>query len=222
MALIGRAEIGPPWGQAALERVPEMELLFEDIRSIGDEPWKMFIWAMGGDFEEYERGLAADPTIGTYECLTTLPEKRLYRITLSDEGQRHTVHAVTVEHDITNIRLTATAEREELLARFPSRDAVVRLREACLERNRRFELLTLYEEKAIQNDGGFESRYGVTAGQQEALLTALERGYFDVPRGTTMDEIADELDISTSALSTRVRRGQHALLRHTLARTESI
>lgn len=222
MGLIGRAEVSPPLGQDALETVPDMELLFEDIRSVGDEPWKLIVWAMGDDFEKYESALAADSTIDTYDCLTKLPEKRLYRLRLSDDGQRQAVHSVSVEHDITILRLTATAETEELLARFPSRDAVINLREACLERDRRFELLNLYEEKPVTNDGGFESRYGITPGQKEALLTALEKGYFNVPRETTMDEIAEELDISTSALSTRFRRGQQALLLHTLAQGGTI
>ncbi|MHC3439782.1 helix-turn-helix domain-containing protein [Natrialbaceae archaeon A-gly3] len=222
MALIGSAEVGPPPGQDALESVPDMELLFEDIRSKGDEPWKMIVWAMGDDFEKYESALTEDPTIDSYDCLTKLPEKRLYRLQLSDDGQRQTVHSASVEHDITLIRLTATAEREEMLARFPSRDAVVQFREACLERDRRFELLNLYEEKPAKYDGGLESRYGITPGQKEALLTALEKGYFNVPRATTMDEIAEGLDISTSALSTRLRRGQQALLLHTLAQKETI
>ncbi|AGB36628.1 putative DNA binding protein [Natronococcus occultus SP4] len=222
MGLIGKAEVGPPPGQAALERVPEMELLFEDIRSKGDEPWKIIVWATGGDFKKFENALAADPTIDSYDSLTELPEKRLYRLKLSDEGQRQTVHSVSVEHDITLISITATAEREEVLARFPSRDAIVRLREACLERDRRFELLNLYEEKPSESDGGFESRYGITSGQKEALLTALEKGYFHIPRETTMDEVAEELGISTSALSTRLRRGQQTLLLQTLAQEGSI
>ncbi|WP_339106315.1 helix-turn-helix domain-containing protein [Haloterrigena salinisoli] len=222
MALIGRAEVGPPPGQSALESVPDMELLFEDIRSIGDEPWKMIVWAMGDNFEKYESALTADPTIDSYDSLTKLPEKRLYRLRLSDDGQRRTIHSVSVEHDVTIIRLTATAEKEELLARFPSRDAVVNLREACLERDRRFELISLYEEKSVKNDGGFETRYGVTTRQKEALLTALENGYFNVPRETTMEETAKELGISTSALSTRFRRGQRALLLNTLAHGETI
>ncbi|WP_226043121.1 helix-turn-helix domain-containing protein [Natrinema sp. DC36] len=210
-------EISPPLGQVSLESVPDMELLFEDIRSAGDEPWKIIVWAMGDDFEKYESTLTIDPTIDTYDCLTKLPEKRLYGLRLSDEGQHQTIHTVSVEHDITIIRLTATANKEELLARFPSRDAVAHLRKACLERNRRFELLNLYKEKSVKKDGGLESRYGITTGQKEALLTALEKGYFNVPRETTMDEIAEELCISTSALSTRLRRGQQALLLNTLA-----
>lgn len=221
MTLIGKAKVGPPPGERALKSVPEMELLLEDIRLAEDGSWKMIVWASGDDFEKYESSLTSDETIDGYDCLTKLPEKRLYRLTLSEEGQRQTVHSISVEYDITIISLTMTAEREELLARFPSRDAVASLREACLERDRRFKLLSLYEEKPVTHDGGFESRYGITTTQEEALLTALKKGYFNVPRETTMDEIAEELGISTSALSTRFRRGQRNLLLNTLAQETS-
>ena len=43
--------------------------------------------------------------------------------------------------------------------------------------------------------------------QREALRVAYQRGFFEVPRGITLAELADELDISDSALSQRMRRG---------------
>lgn len=48
---------------------------------------------------------------------------------------------------------------------------------------------------------------GPTTKQREALRRAFEAGYFEVPRRTTMADIAAELDISTAALSQRLRRG---------------
>lgn len=222
MSHIGKAMLGAPVGQRALEAVPEMVLELEDIRSLSDDPWRLLYWASGGDFERYEVGLDDDPTIESYERLTELPERRLYRLVLSETGERRTLHPIAVEHDITIVRLTASADGQELLARFPSREAVVAFREACDERGRDFELLTLYEERPTESDGGYQSWYGVTAAQREALLMALEMGYFDIPRETTMAAIADDLGVSTSALSARLRRGQRTLLCNTLVQERVI
>ena len=222
MTLIATIILGSPVGQAAIEAVPDMELRLEDIRSLADEPWRFIFWAAGDDFETYEAALDTDPTIESYECLTTLPDKRLYRFVLSEEGQQQTLQPIAVDYDITIIQLTITAEKQELLARFPSRESVVNLRDACRERDRKFKLLALHEERPIENDGGYNSRYGVTAAQREALLAALEMGYFDVPRETTMDVVAENVGVSTSALSTRLRRGQQSLLRHTLAQESAL
>jgi len=60
---------------------------------------------------------------------------------------------------------------------------------------------------------------GLTDHQQEALRTAYELGYFDIPRRATLKEIAAELDISASSVSERLRRAQTQLIEETVATT---
>ncbi|NEU55812.1 helix-turn-helix domain-containing protein [Halorussus sp. MSC15.2] len=217
MALIGRVETDSQPGQGALQAVPDMILRLEDIRSDHDSEWRVIFWASGDDFEAYEAALADDPDVAGYELLTELPDRRLYGVTLAGNTNPRALHPIVVEQDITILDLTMTAERLRLLARFPSREALAALRDACRERDMEFHLEQLYDEESVANDGGVESRYGVTEPQREALLRALEAGYFDVPRETKMAAIADEMGVSTTALSRRLRRGQRNLLRNTLA-----
>lgn len=58
----------------------------------------------------------------------------------------------------------------------------------------------------------------LTSEQRDALARALEAGYFEVPRETTLIELADEIGISDSAVSQRLRRGLANLLRHEVDR----
>ncbi|NHN61072.1 MULTISPECIES: helix-turn-helix domain-containing protein [Halorussus] len=60
---------------------------------------------------------------------------------------------------------------------------------------------------------------GLTDHQQEALRTAYELGYFDIPRRATLEDVADELDISSSSVSERLRRAQTQLIQETVAPT---
>lgn len=60
---------------------------------------------------------------------------------------------------------------------------------------------------------------GLTDRQREALRIAYERGYFDVPRNASLEDIAAELDISTSSVSERLRRAQTELIEGTVATT---
>lgn len=53
---------------------------------------------------------------------------------------------------------------------------------------------------------------GVTTPQRETLLAALELGYFAVPREVTLQELAEQLGISDTATSQRLRRGLSALV----------
>lgn len=58
---------------------------------------------------------------------------------------------------------------------------------------------------------------GLSDRQREALRTAYEMGYFDVPRRTSLEQIAAELDISASSVSERIRRAQTQLIEETVA-----
>lgn len=60
---------------------------------------------------------------------------------------------------------------------------------------------------------------GLTDRQREALRTAYERGYFDIPRRASLESVASELDISASSLSERLRRAQTQLIEETVATT---
>ncbi|MFP8951959.1 helix-turn-helix domain-containing protein [Natrialbaceae archaeon A-arb3/5] len=60
---------------------------------------------------------------------------------------------------------------------------------------------------------------GLTNPQHEALRTAYELGYFEIPRRTSLEEIAAELDIAASSVSERLRRAQTQLVQETVATT---
>jgi predicted DNA binding protein len=48
--------------------------------------------------------------------------------------------------------------------------------------------------------------------EQETLAVAVEAGYFQSPRQTTLGDLAEEFDISKPAFSKNLRRGQQKLL----------
>ena len=52
----------------------------------------------------------------------------------------------------------------------------------------------------------------ITAKQWEALELAYVRGYYDRPRKANLDELAHELDISTSAVSQRLHAAEARLV----------
>jgi predicted DNA binding protein len=60
---------------------------------------------------------------------------------------------------------------------------------------------------------------GLTDRQHEALRIAYERGYFDIPRRASLEDVAAELDVSPSSVSERLRRAQTRLIEETVATT---
>jgi predicted DNA binding protein len=52
----------------------------------------------------------------------------------------------------------------------------------------------------------------LTAVERETLKTAVQEGYFESPRKTTLGGLADEFDVSKPAVSNNLRRGQRKIL----------
>ena len=65
---------------------------------------------------------------------------------------------------------------------------------------------------AIHSLAPLETTGPLTDAQRDALLTALDCGYYDSPREATMSDVADALGISQQALSSRLRRGTRHLI----------
>jgi len=77
----------------------------------------------------------------------------------------------------------------------------------------------LHLHQLTQTDEPAPSGHGLTDRQHEALRIAYEKGYFEIPRTTSLDEIAAELDISAPSVSERLRRAQTRLIEETFATT---
>ncbi|MFB6102844.1 MAG: helix-turn-helix domain-containing protein [Haloplanus sp.] len=58
-----------------------------------------------------------------------------------------------------------------------------------------------------------DSESVVSDRQRELIETAVERGYYDTPRGCTLTELADHLDIAKSTASERLHRAESAIIR---------
>lgn len=55
--------------------------------------------------------------------------------------------------------------------------------------------------------------------QHDTLLRAYEMDYYDVPRGATLECVANDLQVSHQALSERLRRGHRNLIQKTLCQS---
>lgn len=58
----------------------------------------------------------------------------------------------------------------------------------------------------------------LTEKEREAVDLAIENGYYTESNGTSMQELADELDISKSALSSRLRSAESKVIRNIFSR----
>lgn len=208
MVLIVEFEIATPILRRTVEAVSRIDV--EEIYQSSAGETKLIFWIYGPDLERVDAALEADDTVGEFSLLEAPGDRRLYSVTLSERGQEHLTYPMAAEYDIAYLDITVTKDTK-IRARVPTREALFAYRDVCRERDIPFRIQRIFRESDRSGD-----RYGVTDRQREALLIALEEGYFDVPRETTLSAVAAKLDISDQALSARLRRGQANLLRNTL------
>lgn len=212
MSFIAEFELSSPILQGSFEAVPEMVSHYEDLHITPDGAAKYVFWVHGDSSDRFEHALETDPTIAEWTRLVEGGGRHLYRGTLSEVGRQAMTYPAATDHDIVFLDITITHDRVEVRARVPSRDALKAYRAACVEKEIGFHLERLYREETDDSPG----QYGLTPTQRDALVRAHERGYFDEPRGTTLEELAEEFEITPSALGRRMRRAQDRLIEQTL------
>jgi predicted DNA binding protein len=207
--IVAEIEVDSPLLREALARAPAMALSHEE-QYLASESINYLFWARSGDFVAFEEGLAADRTVTNVTRLAETSDGRLYRVTFTEYGERFATFPVWSELDVSVVDSTGTHEGWEIRLRLPDREGLRRFRDACEERGVGFQLGAIYDETGQTVPA--EAR--LTDAQREALTTSCARGYYDIPRRTTMAEVASELELSSQALSERLRRGTKSLVQH--------
>lgn len=184
------------------------------ITDSGDLSW--MVWAEGSDIAAFEEGLDADPTVAEYTVVGGDRRRRLYRVRMSAAGRERTASMCWIEANGQFVDATRRDDGWQVRLRFPDREAVRTFFECCADLDGVAVSLTrLYESEETEN-----RPYGLSRRQLDALRTAFEAGYFDVPRNATLDDLAAELGVSDNAVSERLRRGMRSVLAATLVESD--
>jgi predicted DNA binding protein len=222
MGLVAEFEIGcealPLVTVAAA--VPESTLTLELQFSHGDRP-VFLATAMGGSETAIERALTDAADVREWTLVGRAGDTRRYQalpaLSLEEQLGRYV-------DDLADLEALATAdaiiERIEVMPNgwrqtgwFADRETFETLA-SFWQRNVEFRL------RRLTHDGEPESPgEGLTDPQREALRTAYELGFFEVPRRTSLEAVAAELGISASSASERLRRAESVLIEETVATT---
>lgn len=199
----------------SLEAAPGMTL--EREWSISDRMTDpvLFVWASGGDFERFEAALPDDPTIHEHECLDAEDEQRLYRVVVNRDTELTNPAPIDRRTDASRLSMKTTADGAVLKVRLPDREALTEYIGLLRENGFTVELL-----RAHPADDSRAQKYDLSEKQAEALREAVAAGYFEVPRETDLEGLAERFDISEQALSERIRRGVSSVLSATVGESD--
>jgi predicted DNA binding protein len=167
------------------------------------------------DHAELEQALDADATVANYELVDWTDGQGIYYI-------EHTPETKFISTQVTAVNgflVQAETSSKGWLVRvvLPNRSALNDIWEFADENDIALDIIELYENK----DASGEKSFGLTDEQLTALKIAYERGYFDEPRDISLNEMAAEIELSSTAMSGRLRRGIRNLIAATLIDDES-
>ena len=189
-----------------LEDVPDVEIELERIVPLQEAIIPLF-WISGGETAEIEAILRDHHGTETIEELTSAEERTLFEVHWTPEINGLIQALIDTRAKI--LEATGTADSWDFRLRFSAHEDLSAFNMALTEDGIHVTLRHIYNPTLPEESS-------LSPEQRDALLTAHRQGYFEVPRRTTLTELADTVEISDSALSQRIRRATDTLVEQTL------
>lgn len=183
--------------------VPAVTIAIEQFASDGD-PNRPLVWIEADDFTAVEEALACNSTVADYSLVGDVDGRQLYEIAWSDSAESTLGALERFGAHLRRAELNGGEWTVELLV--PTREQLSEMYDFSTERGLSMTVDSIYE---MNGEGAARE---LTDDQLDALETALDTGYYEVPRDASMTDVAGELDVSHQALSERLRRAHGRLV----------
>lgn len=204
------AEISIPRGEFVLGEVfdehPQCSVEFERVVPFDNEGSLLFR-VDGSDPADVESTLAKWPQADEATVVSEGSDSPLFEVELNGTSD-YFIDTLT-ESDVHVFEARGGPETWELQLQFADHSDLVGFNEQLTEAGIPVTLNRLSNPTA-------SARSSLSSEQREAVSLAYRQGYFEVPRSCTIQDLADEVGISDSAFSQRLRRGVGICVQETL------
>lgn len=212
MSVIG--EFTVPTSAVAMEdtlaATPEMTVEIERVVAHQSGTLTPYFWVRGGDVDRFDAAISEDPSVSSATHLDDVDDGTLYRAEWPPDVE--SVGHAYLQTGATILEAKGRHQQWVLRLRFDSHEDVSTFYEHCEAHDIAFEVNRIFN-PTVPKGGG---QYGITPKQREALVSALEAGFYDIPQSATMTDVAETIGISQQALSKRLRRGHGNLVGNVL------
>lgn len=194
------------------DRLPEAQLAVEQsVATCKGESYGL--WITASDREAVCEALEDDPSVREFQQLADEDHRWLFDVEFWPTVQLLRSILLCDEGVITDI--VGRDGQWVVTCRYTDHASLCEVSDLLDERNFTYDVLRVHNDSEATSEGTV-----LTEEQHQALEHACQEGYFEVPRGVTLEELADDLDISHQALSERLRRATGSLVDSTLATPE--
>ncbi|WP_229112522.1 helix-turn-helix domain-containing protein [Halapricum desulfuricans] len=188
---------------AILDVVPEARLRLERVVPVGTGAFQ-YVWVNVPERAAFEEAMQRHAVAESFEFLERENDELLYRVDWKAESDPFLQCLEAVDAAVLQAR--GAGKRWRFHLRFDENRDVSRFQRHCSEHG-----VSMSVKRILSDSAGEHVDELLSPCQRRTVALALERGYFDVPRRTTLSELADELGISDQAVSARLRRATRRL-----------
>lgn len=196
-----------------METLEATGVRLEVEQAVAEDPERpvLFVWVTGGDLDEFADLAPEDDTAAEVTLVEDAGDRRLYRVQVSEQTEKP-MYPLDDRLEASRLAVQSSADGVEARLRFPDRESLSEFQPHIQSRGIDVTLRGVYSE----TDPVLTDEFGLSSKQRQALVTAVELGYYDVPREAPLSAVADELGVSTQAASERLRRGVRAFVQNTM------
>lgn len=219
MAIITEVKFAHEQGALAhaLTSMPELDVIV--VREASTTPKRsIYLLRLSGDSDADVRSvIRADPSVKRVEPLPGFDDQNLCKVEFTDDAKLINPEVTVRDGFVLDARSMRTADEprgwhERWL--LPDTEALHEVWEYAREEGFDFEIVEFRQQGLT--DSEYPGADVPTEEQHETLIAAFEQGYFAEPRETSLEELADSLDLSPTAVSGRLRRGMKSLIGMTI------
>jgi len=191
-------------------RHPDVEFRLVRLVAHGLDREMPFLWADCDDTDRLRGVLAADESIDGVDVLAEGDGECLLRI---DWGSSARLLALILDAANASIMDASGYDGHwRLQIFFPDQDRVSGTDEFCEECG----IDITVEQVDRFSEASAYGHLGLTECQYETLLSAYEFGYYSIPRGVNLADLAANFDVTHQALSERLRRAHQTVITNAL------
>ena len=217
MAVVATVRFANPAGALhdTLEALPEVSVrVLRDASTDPEHVASVFMFD-GVELDRLERILGEDRSVEQTHPMPNYEGMHVFGITFTSDTEllapavtRHKGFSLEARRSDPETGLHGWWERWL----FSKRNGLNAVWEEARERGFQFDILSINQ----FHPEGSAVTGGLTDEQRETLLFAYDRGYFEEPRNTSLEELAEEMDLSSTAVGGRIRRGVNQLVEATV------
>lgn len=186
-----------------IRSVDEMEVRVESQPFTALDSPSIFYSVSGGDFGSFEAALENDQTVEKWRQVNSFSDIRIYQVFPSSEAKFTIPKVYDLGLQVLTIRRHYDSWYFQI--QIPEREKLGAYWQYCRDEDVEFDLKKLYTSGPRTSQGESGLRAELTARQREVGRTVSRMEYFD-SEGANSSEVAEELGISQSTLSTHLRR----------------